>query len=64
MKTEVHLVGGEIVTFGDDAAVKLGVIGVEITESSGDEGLKVLFPWSRIEKVVQSGPGVGSVYTF
>ena len=64
MKTEIYLVGGEVATFGDEAAVKLGTLGVEVTETDGDEQVKVLFPWSRIEKVLQRGAGVGSVYTF
>ena len=64
MKTEIHLVGGEIAAFGDGASVKMTDLGVEVVERDGEEQVKVLFPWSRIERVQQRGLGADSVYTF
>ncbi len=64
MITEVHLVGGQLASFGEGSTVKMNDHGVEIVERDGDEQVKVLFPWSRIEKVLQRGAGVDAVYTF
>jgi hypothetical protein len=64
MRTEIHLVGGESVVFEEDATVKMSDHGVEVVQIEGDEKVKVLFPWGRIEKVTQRGTGVSAVYTF
>ena len=64
MKTEIHLVGGEMAEFDSDAIVRMNEHGVEITSGEGEDQVKVLFPWARIEKVLQRGVGLGSVYTY
>lgn len=65
MRTEIHFVGGESVVFeANDATVKMSDHGVEVVQTEGDEKVKVLFPWGRIEKVTQRGSGVSAVYTF
>jgi hypothetical protein len=64
-KTEIHFVGGESLVLDEDqATVKLTDHGVEVLQTEGDEKIKVLFPWARIEKVTQRGPSVGAIYTY
>jgi hypothetical protein len=63
--TEIHFVGGESVVFDDeDATVKMTDHGVEVLQTEGEDKVKVLFPWARIEKVTQRGPSVGAIYTY
>lgn len=63
--TEIHFVGGESAVFDEDeAAVKLTDHGVEVIQAEGEDKVKVLFPWARIEKVTQRGPSVGAIYTY
>lgn len=64
MRTEIHFVGGERVSYEDGVTIKMIDHGVEITETDGDETVKVLFPWNRIEKVTQRGPEVAAIYTY
>lgn len=64
MKTQIQFVGGEHVEFDDDATIKLAEHGVEVVERDGDETVRVLFPWSRIEKVTQRGIEITAIYTY
>jgi len=64
MRTEIHFVGGERVSYEDGVAIKMIDHGVEVTETDGDEIVKVLFPWNRIEKVSQRGAEVAAIYTY
>jgi hypothetical protein len=63
--TEIHFVGGESLVLDDEAAtVKMTDHGVEVLQTEGEDKVKVLFPWGRIEKVTQSVPSVGAIYTY
>jgi hypothetical protein len=63
--TEIYFVGGESLLLHEDAAtVKMTDHGVEVLQTEGEDKVKVLFPWSRIEKVTQRGPSVGAIYTY
>jgi hypothetical protein len=63
--TEIHFVGGESLVLDDEAAtVKMTDHGVEVLQTEGEDKVKVLFPWGRIEKVTQRGPSVGAIYTY
>lgn len=65
MRTEIHLVGGERVSFDQaDSDVRMNHLGVEVVHTEGDDVIRVLFPWTRIERVEQRGPGVTAVYKF
>jgi hypothetical protein len=64
METEVRFVDGEQLSFGDDVTIKMTPLGVEILERTGDDAVKVLFPWARIERVTQRGPQVAAIYTY
>jgi hypothetical protein len=64
MRTEIQFMGGERAEFGDDAEVKMTPLGVEIRELQGEEAVRVLFPWARIEKVTQRGSEVSAIYTY
>lgn len=63
--TEIHFVGGETLVVDEgQATVKMTDHGVEVLQAEGEDKVKVLFPWARIEKVTQRGPSVGAVYTY
>jgi hypothetical protein len=63
--TEIHFVGGESIVLDEsDATVKMTDHGVEVLQTEGEDKVKVLFPWARIEKVTQRGPSVGAIYTY
>jgi virulence-associated protein VagC len=64
MKTEITFVDGGSETFELPAAVAMNDHGVEVTERDGDEVLRVLFPWNRIERVTQRGAEVTAIYTY
>lgn len=65
MQTEIHFVDGRSLVLDESATVKTTDLGVEVLERSDDNtAVRVLYPWGRIEKVVQTGVGVGSVYTY
>ena len=64
MKTRIHLVGGGETMFDDDADVKMTPLGVEVRQREGDETVRVLFPWARIEKVEQRGAEVAAIYSY
>jgi hypothetical protein len=64
MQTEIHFVGGALETFGDAAEVKMTAHGVEITAKDGEETVRVLFPWNRIEKIEQRGHEVAAIYHY
>ena len=63
MKTEIEFVGGETRTFDVGVEVKLTELGVTISEGDGEEAVRVLFPWTRIEKVTQRGLEVKGSYS-
>jgi hypothetical protein len=64
VNTQIDFVGGGDTSFGDGAEVKMTPLGVEVREREGDETVRVLFPWARIEKVTQRGPEVAAIYSF
>jgi hypothetical protein len=64
MKTEIHFIEGKSATFPETATVKLTDHGVEVMEMDGDETVRVLFPWNRIDKVSQRGVEITSIYTY
>ena len=64
MKTQIHLVDGSDVIVDDDADVKMTPLGVEVRELDGEDTVRVLFPWNRIEKVTQRGPEVAAIYSY
>ncbi|HEX6843587.1 MAG TPA: hypothetical protein VF235_00595 [Actinomycetota bacterium] len=64
MRTEIQFIGGEHVEFGEGADIKMTPLGVEIRELDGEEAVRVLFPWARIEKVTQRGAEVSAIYTY
>ena len=64
METKVRFVDGEELTFDDNVQIKMTPLGVEILERQEDDAVKVLFPWSRIERVTQRGPQVAAIYTY
>ena len=62
MKTEIEFVDGKTASFGDDAEVKTLELGLEVTVQEGDEKIRVLFPWGRIEKLTQRGAEVSYIH--
>ena len=63
--TEIYFVGGESLELDEGSAtVKMTDHGVEVIQTEGEDKVKVLFPWARIEKVTQRGPSVGAIYTY
>ncbi len=65
VKTEIHFVNGEILAVDEDETrVKMTEHGIEILEHEGDDEIKILFPWTRIDKVQQRGPSIGAIYHY
>jgi hypothetical protein len=64
VQTEVAFVGGETAVFDDTAEVKMTAFGIEVLQREGEEQVRVLFPWARIEKVTQRGTNVTAIYTY
>jgi hypothetical protein len=64
MRTEISFVEGGSEAFEHPATVKLTDHGIEVMYQKGEETLRVLFPWNRIERVTQSGPELSSTYTY
>ncbi len=64
MYTEIRFLEGEPLTFDEAADIKMTQLGVEITERQGDDTVRVLFPWSRIERVTQRGAAVSAIYHY
>jgi hypothetical protein len=64
VKTQIHFVGGGDTSFDDDAEVKMTPLGVEVRERDGEDMVRVLFPWNRIDKVTQRGPEVAAIYSY
>lgn len=64
MRTEITFVDGGIESFDLPATVKMTDHGIEVMYRKDEETLRVLFPWSRIERVTQSGPELASTYTY
>ena len=64
MKTQITFVDGGTESFDLPATVKMTDHGVEVTERDGDEVLRVLFPWNRIERVTQRGAELTAIYTY
>ncbi len=66
MQTEIHFIDGKSLVLDESATVKTTDLGVEVVERTGEgnSAIRVLYPWGRIEKVIQTGVGVGSVYTY
>jgi hypothetical protein len=64
VKTQITFVGGDDASFDDDAEVKMTPLGVEVRQRDGDDTVRVLFPWNRIEKVTQRGPEVAAIYSY
>jgi hypothetical protein len=64
VKTQITFVDGGDTSFDDDADVKMTPLGVEVRQREGEETVRVLFPWARIDRVTQRGPEVGAIYTY
>lgn len=64
MRTEIQFVGGEHVDFTEGADIKMTALGVEVRELDGEDTVRVLFPWARIERVTQRGPEISAIYTY
>ncbi|GIU97818.1 MAG: hypothetical protein KatS3mg013_1621 [Actinomycetota bacterium] len=64
MKTLIHFVDGQRTEFDDEAEVKMTPLGVEVRERDGEETVRVLFPWARIDKVEQRGREVAAIYSY
>jgi hypothetical protein len=64
VKTEIRFLEAEPLTFEQDADVKMTPLGVEITERRGEESVRVLFPWARIERVTQTGSEIAAIYHY
>jgi hypothetical protein len=64
MRTQIKFVGGEETEFEATAEIKLSAHGVEVMERDGEDIVRVLFPWARIERVTQRGPEVAAIYTW
>ena len=64
MRTQIRFVDGEESTFDETAEIKLSAHGVEVIERDGEDVVKVLFPWTRIDRVTQRGPEVAAIYTW
>jgi hypothetical protein len=64
MKTQISFIEGKSASFPETATVRLTDHGVEVTEMDGEETVRVLFPWNRIDKVTQRGLEVTAIYTY
>ena len=64
MQTEIRFVDGESSTYDEGTDVKMTALGVEITERQGDDMVRVLFPWARVERVTQRGAQVSAIYHY
>jgi hypothetical protein len=64
MQTDIAFLDGESTSFGPPAHVRMTEHGVEVTELDGEEPMRVLFPWNRIERVTQRGSELASTYTY
>jgi hypothetical protein len=64
VKTQIDFVGGGETTFEDQAEVKMTPLGVEVRERDGEDSVRILIPWARIERVTQRGPEVAAIYSF
>jgi len=64
VETEIRFVGGEALTYDENADIKMTALGVEITEKDAEDVIRVLFPWSRVERVTQRGPQVSAIYHY
>jgi hypothetical protein len=64
MQTEIRFLEGENLVFDETAEVKMTQLGVEITERDGEDTVRVLFPWARVERVTQRGVEVSAIYHY
>jgi hypothetical protein len=64
MQTQIYFVGGALETFDGATEVKMTAHGVEIMQKDGEDTVRVLFPWNRIEKVEQRGQEVSAIYHY
>jgi hypothetical protein len=64
MRTDIAFIDGKTEVFDETADVKMTPLGVEIIQRDGDEQIRVLFPWARIESVTQRGANVSAIYTY
>jgi len=64
MHTEITFVDGKAADFDETADVKMTPHGVEVLQRDGDEQVRVLFPWARIDRVTQRGINVAAIYTY
>ena len=64
MQTEIRFLEGEPLTFDESADIKMTTLGVEVTELQGEDTVRVLFPWTRIDRVTQRGPQVSAIYHY
>ena len=64
METEITLVGGKVERFDASIEIKFTQYGLEALHREADDTVRVLFPWTQIEKVTQRGLAVSAVYTY
>ena len=64
MQTEIRFLEGEPLVFDENADIKMSQHGIEIVERQGEDTVRVLFPWSRIERVTQRGAQVSAIYHY
>jgi hypothetical protein len=64
MRTQIKFVDGETTEFAEGTDVKMTPLGVEVRELDGEEAVRVLFPWTRIERVTQRGAEISAIYTY
>jgi len=62
VKTEIEFVDGKTTAFDDDAEIKMLDLGLEVTMKEGEDRVRVLYPWGRIEKVTQRGSEVSYIH--
>jgi hypothetical protein len=64
MQTEIRFLEGEPLVYDESADIKMTPHGVEITETAGEDTVRVLFPWARIERITQRGAQVSAIYHY
>jgi len=64
MHTEIQLVNGQKASYDEDVEIKMTNHGVEVTQRSEEETVRVLYPWAQILTVTQRGKQVASIYTY
>jgi hypothetical protein len=64
VETIIRFVSGDEETFDGHEEIKMTPLGVEVISRDGEDSIRVLFPWARIERVTQRGPQIAAIYTY